>query len=153
MEHVEYAYTCGMDEAEVEDRLRTAETGVLALSGDGEAYAIPLAHYYDGEHLYFRLGLTEDDTKRAFIETTGTACYVLYGADPTDNPRGLDSWSILVTGHIEELPESDRDRFDTAEINRRFSPIRVFDEAVEDIEIAVVELDVDTITGRRTLGD
>lgn len=150
MEHVEYAYTSGMDDSEIEERLQTAETGVLALSGDGDAYAIPLAHYYDGDSLYFRLGLTEGSTKREFCETTETACYVLYGAEPTDEPRGLDSWSIIVTGPLVELSEAEHERFDTAEINRHFTPIRVFDEAIDDIEITVVELEIDTITGRHT---
>jgi hypothetical protein len=150
MEHVEYAYTRGMDDAEIEERLRTAGTGVLALSGGGEAYAIPLAHYYDGEGLYFRLGTTDGDRKREFWERTETACYVLYGAEPTEDPRGLDSWSVLVTGRLVELPEADRERFDTAEINRRFSPIRVFDEDVEEIEITIAELEMETVTGRST---
>jgi nitroimidazol reductase NimA-like FMN-containing flavoprotein (pyridoxamine 5'-phosphate oxidase superfamily) len=124
MKHVEYAYTSGMDDSKIEDRLQTAETGVLALAGDDDAYAVPLAHYYDGDSLY--------------------------GAEPTDDPRGLDSWSIVVTGQLVELPETERERFDTADINRHFSPIRVFDEAIEDIEIAVVGLDIDTIIGRYT---
>ena len=139
-----------MDDAEIEERLRTAGTGVLALSGDGETYAIPLAHYYDGEGLYFRLGTTDGDRKRELWERTETACYVLYGAEPTEDPRGLDSWSVLVTGRLVELPEADRERFDTAEINRRFSPIRVFDEDVEEIEITIAELEMETVTGRST---
>jgi hypothetical protein len=150
MDHVEYAYTSGMDESEIEERLQTAETGVLALSGDGDAYAMPLAHYYDGEGLYFRLGVTEGSTKRAFWEATETACYVLYGAEPTDDPRGLDSWSIIITGPLVELPEPDHERFDTAAVNRHFSPIRVFDEAIDEIELMIVELDIETITGRHT---
>jgi len=150
MEHVEYAYTSGMDDSEIEAWLRTAETGVLALSSDSDAYAIPLAHYYDGDSLYFRLGLTEGSEKREFWEATETACYVLYGAESTEDPRGLDSWSIVVTGRLVELPETEHERFDTAEINRRFSPIRVFDEAIDDIEITIVELEIDTITGRHT---
>jgi hypothetical protein len=76
MEHVEYAYTSGMDDSTIEERLQTAETGVLALSDDGDAYAMPLAHDYDGDSIYFRLGTTERSTKRAFWETTETACYV-----------------------------------------------------------------------------
>jgi nitroimidazol reductase NimA-like FMN-containing flavoprotein (pyridoxamine 5'-phosphate oxidase superfamily) len=150
MKHVEYTYTSGMNEAEIEDHLQGAETGVLALSGDGDAYAIPLAHYYDGDRLYFRLGLTEGSTKREFWEATETACYVLYGAEPTDDPRGLDSWSIVVTGRFVELPEAEHEQFDTAEINRHFSPIRMFDEAVDDVEITIVELEIDTTTGRHT---
>ena len=150
MKHVEYAYTIGMDDSEIRQRLRTTETGVLALSGDGEAYAIPLAHYYDEGRLYFRLGMTEGSKKREFRETTETACYTLYGAEPTDDPRGLDSWSILITGRLVELPETEHERFDTAEINRHFSPIRVFDEAIDDIEIAIVELEIERMAGRRT---
>ena len=152
MEHIEYAYTHGMDDAEVEERLETAETGVLALADGNDAYAVPLAHYYDGERIYFRMGSTEGSTKREFRETTETACYVLYGTEPTDDPRELDSWSVLVTGRLRELPDSERDRFDTAEINRRFSPIRVFDEAIDEIEITIVELEVETVTGRTTPG-
>lgn len=152
MDHVEYAHTRGMDDEEVEHRLRTAETGVLALADDGDAYAVPLAHYYDGEALYFRLGETEGSEKETFLRSTGTACYVLYGAESTEDPRGLDSWSVLITGPVSELPSSEHDRFDTAEINRRFAPIRVFDEAIEDVEITIVRLDVETITGRTTPG-
>lgn len=122
------------------------KVGIPSLYQDG----IPLAHYYDGDSLYFRLGLTAGSTKREFYETTEMACYVLYGAEPTDDPRGLDSWSIIVTGQLVELPETEHERFDTAEINRHFSPIRVFDEAIEDIDITVVKLDIDTITGRHT---
>lgn len=150
MEHIEYAYTLGMDDSEIETRLQTAESGVLALARDGDSYAIPLAHYYDGDDLYFRLGAADGSTKREFRETTGTACYVLYGTESTDDPREVDSWSIVVTGQLVELPETEHDRFDTAEINRHFSPIRVFDEAIDDIEITVVKLEIDTITGRRT---
>ncbi|MGM0717617.1 MAG: pyridoxamine 5'-phosphate oxidase family protein [Halobacteriota archaeon] len=150
MEHIEYAYTLGMDDEETEERLRTSETGVLSLSKGSDAYAIPLAHYYDGNGLYFRLGVTDGSTKQDFLEATETANYVLYGAESTDEPQGLDSWSIVVTGQLVELAETEHERFDTAEINRHFSPIRVFDEVIEDMEITIVELDIDTIAGRTT---
>ncbi|MFC6753391.1 pyridoxamine 5'-phosphate oxidase family protein [Halorubrum tibetense] len=150
MNHVEYAYTTGMDDESVEQRLRTADSGVLALATGNDAYAIPLAHYYDGDGLYFRLGLTEGGTKRTFLESTETACYVLYGADPTNDPKAFDSWSIVVSGRLTDLTEADRQRFDTAEINDCFSPIRVFDEAIEDIEVTVRKLDIERISGRTT---
>ncbi|MFW5938490.1 MAG: pyridoxamine 5'-phosphate oxidase family protein [Halanaeroarchaeum sp.] len=150
MDHVEYAYTHGMDDGETTERLRTTETGVLSLARDGDAYALPLAHYYDGERLYFRLGLTEGSTMRAFWETTETACYVVYGTESTDDPQEIESWSVVVTGRLAELSGTERERFDTADINRHFTPIRVFDEAIEDVEIVVAELEIDTITGRTT---
>jgi nitroimidazol reductase NimA-like FMN-containing flavoprotein (pyridoxamine 5'-phosphate oxidase superfamily) len=150
MGHVEYAHTAGIDDAEMEDRLRRAETGVLSLARDGDAYGVPLSHYYDGDGLYFRLGVTADSEKRAFWESTGTASYVLYGTDPTDAPRELNSWSVVVTGRLVELPAAARERFDTAEINRRFSPIRIFDEPIEDVEIVLAELEIEAMTGRYT---
>jgi len=150
MDNIEYAYTLGMDDTEVEERLETTGTGVLALSNGDDSYAIPLAHYYDGERLYFRLGVTEGSRKQQFLETTDTASYVIYGTEDTDDPRGIDSWSVLVTGHLTELPKSEHEQFDTAEINRAFSPIRVFDEEIDEMDIVVVELEIDSVTGRRT---
>ncbi|WP_049984924.1 pyridoxamine 5'-phosphate oxidase family protein [Halobellus rufus] len=150
MQHIEYAYTYGMDDEAVRERLETTGTGVLGLSKDNDSYAIPLAHYYDGERLYFRLGVTDGSTKQAFLESTETATYVLYDTEPTPDAREIDSWSVLVTGTLTAIPESEHERFDTAEINRRFSPIRVFGEDVEEIEISIVELEPDSITGRQT---
>lgn len=151
MEHVEYAYTYGMDESEVTEKLATEGTGVLSLtSSETDAYAVPMAHYYDGDGLYFRLGRTERSHKWECIERTETASYVVYGTESTDDPRELDSWSVVVTGHLRHVPESEYERFDTAEINRRFTPIRVFDEAIGDIDIVILELDVETMTGRTT---
>lgn len=151
MKHIEYAHTYGMDDSATENRLQTAETGVLSLSKDDDSYAIPVAHHYDGDALYFRLGVTDGSRKQEFLETTETATYVLYGTEETDAPHELDSWSVLVTGPLRTLAADERERFDTAELNRQFSPLRVFDEAIDEIQIHIVELDVETMTGRTTL--
>lgn len=148
MEHVDYAFTTGMSDDDIEQRLESTQTGVLALCADGEGRAIPLAHYYDGAHLYFRLGKTEGSEKWTALDQTETATYVVYDTEPTDDPDELESWSVHITGSLRELSEADR--FDTAEINRRFAPIRVFDEPIDAIDIAIVELAIETMTGRTT---
>lgn len=150
MKHIEYTYTRGMDDAEMDDTLRTTDSGVLAQCHDGEVHAIPLAHYYDGEALYFRFGTTDDSTKRVPGESSKQVCYTLYDAYSTDDPRELDSWSIVITGRLVEIPDDEYERFDTAEINDRFAPIRVFDEAIEDVDITIVELEIERMTGRIT---
>lgn len=150
MDNVEYAYTRGMDDEEAVERLRTAETGVLALARDDEAYAVPLAHYYDGESLFFRLGKTPGDRKTAFAAATAMATYVVYGTEPTDDPEELSSWSVLVRGRLRELSPEERERFDATEINEAFAPIRVFDEPIEEIEIGILELEIESIAGRAT---
>lgn len=139
-----------MDGSEVDARLRDTRTGVLALANDGVAYAIPLNHYYEDGRLYFRIGYTDDSQKRDFIEATDTATYILHGTEPTDDPREFDSWTIVITGTIRDLTDEEKRTFDTAEINRDFAPIRVFDEDIDEMEITVVELVADTITGRIT---
>ncbi len=151
MKHVEYAYTRGLEDEEVDDLLRTTETGVLALAADDDAYAVPMAHYYDGDGLYFRLGRTEGSEKWAFIDQTKTACYTIYGTRDTEDADELKSWSITATGTLSELPASEREVFDTEEINQDFPPIRIFGESVEDVEIVVLEFEIETMTGRMTL--
>lgn len=150
MEHIEYAYTHGMDDDEIADRLRSEGTGVLSFADGDDAYSIPLAHHYDGEDIYFRLGMTDDSRKRELLDHGGTVSYVVYGSEETEDAREIESWSIVVSGTLTRIPESDNDRFDTAEINRQFTPIRVFDEDVDEMEIVIVRLDADSVTGRTT---
>jgi hypothetical protein len=140
-----------MEDAEISDRLRDVGTGVLGLATGRDAYAIPIAHYYDGESLYFRLGRTEHSEKWEAIEKTETASYVVHGTEPTDDPKELESWSIVVRGPLSPVPESEHGRFDAAAINEQFAPIRVFDEPIEDVEIVILELEMDSITGRTTI--
>jgi uncharacterized protein len=140
MEHVEYVYTFGMDEAELEGKLRDADTGVLSLARDGDAYAIPVSFYYDGERLLLRFGVEEGGDKMSFVEGTGTASFVVY------ETAGDESWSILVQGHIEPASES----LDDAAINERFIPLRVFGESISDVEPKLYELRMESVTGRKT---
>lgn len=151
MEDVEWAYTRGMDDAEVERRLRESDTGVLAVARDDDAYAVPVCHHFDGDRLYLRLGRTESGEKWSYLDG-GTACYVLYGTDETDAARELDSWSVVLTGRMVELDDAERERFDPATINRLFAPIRVFDEPIEAVEVRVVAFEVETVAGRTTTG-
>lgn len=153
MEHIEYAQTRGLSEADVEERLETTETGVLALASGAESYAIPLAHYYDGENLYVRLGISPGSKKATFLESTETATYLMYGTEPVDAAQRIDSWSVLLTGSLEKIPADQYDRFDTAEINQRFSPIRVFGEDIEQLEIEIYEFKIQSSTGRATLNE
>lgn len=150
MEDIEYTYTRGMDQQELENRLAEEPTGILALADGDDAYAIPLVHYFDGARLYFRMGMTDDSTKRRYWDATEKACYVVYGAEHTDDPRTLDSWSIIATGRLTELDASQAEEFPTAAINRRFAPIRFFDEPIDEVDIVMAALEIETITGRRT---
>ena len=145
MDHVEFTYTGGTDEATVRRRLQESTTGVLSLADGDDAYGIPLAHYYDGgETILFRLGDHPGSEKMAFIEATDRATYVVYHyTDPED------SWSVMATGSLELIPDAERPT--DAEVNQWFPAIRVFDEAIDEVDIALYELRIDRLTGRETV--
>ena len=142
MEHIEFVYTIGMTEPDVERHLAEAGTGVLSLADGGRAYAVPVHCYYREGRLLFRLTDDDDSEKLAFLETTTDACFVLYGA------TNGDSWSVLVRGPVG--PVDDPDRYDAAAINERFGPVRVFDEDVGDTDVELFELRAESVTGRKT---
>lgn len=146
MEHFEFAYTSGMAADEVDTYLAENRIGVLSLANGGEAYGLPMAYHYDGDEVLFRLGEHEESKKLAFIETTKTASFLVYGADPPER-----SWSILISGDIEPLPADAIDGLDEAARNRLFNPIRIFNESIDEIETGIYRLSIDQITGRKTV--
>ncbi|MFB6129832.1 MAG: pyridoxamine 5'-phosphate oxidase family protein [Salinigranum sp.] len=145
MEHVEFVYTVGMDEAEIERRLREARNGTLALAEGGKAYAIPISHVYRDGRLYLRLTENGHSEKLSYVETTEEACFLVYGSESPD-----DSWSVVVTGELGELVGEERARFDETTITEAFEPIRVFDESIDDVDVRIYELEAHEVTGRRT---
>lgn len=142
MEHINYVYTVGMDEPEVERRLTAAETGVLSLADGGRAYAVPVHCQYRDGVVLLRLTDDHDSEKLAFLDATTQACFVVYRA--TDG----ESWSIVVRGPIHEV--TDPKAYDAAAINERFGPTRIFDEGVSDTDVTLFELRAESVTGRRT---
>jgi hypothetical protein len=146
MDHFEFRYTVGMDEAEVADYLRDGRVAVLSLADDGRAYAVPVGYHYDGESLLVRL-LDDDDAEKAdYLDGTREACLLLYGVD------GDASWSIQARGSPRELVGDERAAFDDERINEAFGPVRVFGEPTADLSFSLYELDDAVVTGRRTPG-
>jgi nitroimidazol reductase NimA-like FMN-containing flavoprotein (pyridoxamine 5'-phosphate oxidase superfamily) len=140
MEHAEYVYTTGMDEAAVEARLDAADHCVLALADGGDAYALPVSCHYEDGSVLLRLSEHGDEAKFDYLDTTDTATVVFYGAD------GDESWSVLLRG-----PLAEREPPDEATLNEWFGPFRLFDEAVGDVTFRVFELDPEAATGRETV--
>lgn len=142
MDHVEYVYTSGMNEADIDDRLRAGEHGVLGLADESDAYATPLSYHYDGDRFLLRVSEHGDDSQKdRFLAATETATFVCYEAS-TD-----ESWSILIRGAIEKLEED----IDETTLNEWFQPFRLFDEAVDEVGFTLYELRMQTVTGRKTV--
>ncbi|SDM54741.1 hypothetical protein SAMN04487949_2031 [Halogranum gelatinilyticum] len=143
MKEIEYTYTVGMDDEDVQEVLTNHRTGTLALAADGEAYSIPVAYHYEDGALYFRLGEHPGSEKMRFLDATEQACLVVYDHDPETNT----SWSVVVRGPVSR---SDEEVPGIAERSAYYVPLRVFDEPIEELDPVLVRLDIDEITGRRT---
>jgi hypothetical protein len=145
---VEVAYTIGMEDSELEDRLADVHHGVLSLADGDESYAFPVFHHYEDGALYFRLGVASDSEKAPFLDSTGTATYVVYAVEPTDDPEEKTGWSVVARGPIREVPPDDP-AYESVEINERYAPIRIFDESLEDVAVTLFELRPEELTGRK----
>lgn len=142
MDHVEYVYTSGMTESELDSYLRTGEHGVLALATENDAYAVPLSYHFDGDIFLIRVsGDGDASDKGRFLETTRTASFVCYQSSENE------SWSILIRGSLQEW---ERDVAE-ASLNDWFQPFRLFDEAVESVEFSLYELEMESVVGRKTV--
>ncbi|WIV68359.1 pyridoxamine 5'-phosphate oxidase family protein [Natrialbaceae archaeon AArc-T1-2] len=145
MDRIEYIYTFGMDETEIGDRLDAHDVGVLSLANEGAAYAIPVGYQFDDSSLYIRLSATDSSKKMAFLEATTEASFLLYEVEPPD-----DSWSIVATGELRRLTGEEREAFDATTVNREFRRLRIFDEDVAEVDLEIYELEIETLTGRKT---
>lgn len=145
MEHVEYVYTFGMDEAELADYLREHTTGVLALADAGDAYAVPVGYHFDGERLLIRLGVHDDSEKLDYLTNTERATFVVY-----DTSREDRSWSVLARGTVHELSDEEQEAISDTVVNDLYDPIRVFGEDVDELAATVFEFRIEELTGRRT---
>ena len=146
MDRIEFRYTVGMDDDEVERRLEREESGVLALAAADDAYAFPVAHHYANGSLYVRLADDGSSTKMRYVERTETACLSCYDVDETG-----DSWSVLLTGSLRKLEGDERAAFDETAVNESFLELRVFDEDVEAIDIELYEFEIESAAGRRSV--
>lgn len=143
MDQVDYVYTTGMSEDEVEEKLQAGQHGVLALADRKDAYATPLSYHYDGDRLLLRVSEQDSNRskKRQFLDTTDTATFVRYEGTTSE------SWSIHVRGAVREW---ERD-VDEATLNKWFPPFRLFDEAVEEVQFVLFELEMNVCLGRKTM--
>jgi len=110
-----------MDRDEIDDFLRAQGTGVLSLSRDGTAYAVPVSFGYADDSLYFFLLRFGDDSRKLdFVETTDEASFTTYDVEDANRWR-----SVVVSGPLTEVSDGEADRledvmFDNAEFASLF---------------------------------
>jgi hypothetical protein len=141
MEHIEFVYTFGMTEDEMEERLKENRNGVLSLADGGAAYGVPISYHYEDGKLYVRLADHEGSKKMEYVETTTEASFLLY-----EYREDGSSWSIVALGSLEKVGE----QYDATALNEKFPELRVFDESIGDISPEIFEFSITEVTGRQT---
>ncbi|SNR26011.1 pyridoxamine 5'-phosphate oxidase family protein [Halorubrum vacuolatum] len=139
-----------LDEAAIKTFLENQSTGTLALADENDSYAIPVGFTFapETEDFYFRLSYGVESRKRAYIETTERATFVV--AAETES-----GWkSVVASGELEhrstvenvdQVTPPDREYSD-AEYELHIPFYHVF-EAPSELLFTLVRLRTDELTG------
>ena len=137
-----------MDEEERAELLETGGTGVLSVSASetDPPYSIPVSYGYDpvDEVFFFRLAFQPDSEKVAVVENDSPASFVTF--EETDA-----GWqSVVATGTLEEIEESDTPTVALDELQRVHIPlVDVFGAHTRTVTFRFFRLDPDELTGRK----
>jgi len=135
-----------MTDAETDALLGRRETGVLSLARDGEPHAVPVSYGYDASDRRFcmRLVSTPGGEKDRFLTDSPPVRFVVYEEDDSTYR------SVIANGRLELVPRAELtpdhvERFGTAK-----RPLfEMWQEARDDLDIRLYELDPDELSGRR----
>lgn len=134
-----------LSEQETDDLLGRHETGVLSLASDDEPYAIPISYGYDvdARRFYLRLVSTPESEKRAFLAAEPAARLVVYEEEDAIYR------SVVVTGILQEITKDDMTVEHVQQYGRAKRPLfEIWGQHKRDLDIALYELDAETISGR-----
>lgn len=133
-----------MDGIEIAEFLASQDTGVLSLAKENRGYAIPVSFAYvdEGPSVYLRLGYAPDSQKRAFLESTESASFVVY--DETES-----GWkSVVVEGTLEERTKSALDGSIAEAVERLDIPfLSVHDRPKRELAFSLVRIKPSKLTG------
>lgn len=135
-----------MSDSEIRTFLSNQGMGVLGLPAPAEPYLVPLSFGYDGDstvYLTYILGTTS--RKEDLSERADHASFLVYKADSMFN------WeSVMLTGTLEELPESQWGELTDALANA-WSP-DVFADADLSRGIKIFSFDIEDQVGLKHAG-
>jgi hypothetical protein len=130
-----------MTDEEIAGFLSSQNVGVLALPTSGAPSMRPLSFWFDGDAtLYFLYVLADDSHKAALSAHADAARFLVYSAETRFNWQ-----SVLLTGTVEPVPETDRDAVADA-IDLRWRP-DAFARASETESTGLYRFLVDEQTG------
>ena len=133
-----------MDGLEIAEFLSGHRTGLLALAKGDVGYAIPVSFAFDPDEsfVYLRLGFAPGSQKRAFVDATDRASFVVY--DETD-----EGWkSVVAEGRLEERSKTSLDSSIVEAVEGLRIPFfSVHRRPARDLEFGVHRVAVSTLNG------
>lgn len=138
-----------MSPAEVDAFLGHRETGVISFAREGEPYAIPVSYGYDDSdrQFYLRLVSTPESTKRAFLDSSPRARFVVY--DEVDG--GSAYLSVVANGVLEAVDPDGLSVEQVAQYGDARRPLfEIWGVETADLDIELYEFDPEELSGRRT---
>lgn len=119
--------------------------GMLAMTDGSSPYVLPMSFGYDGEACYVQM--TTSGRKNDILSENPQASLAVMAFDPESGA----SQSVLVEGSIAVVPEADAaDGLTALAENAEFGrDLSVWGEPVQDVDLEVYRLDVETVTGHR----
>ncbi|MFY4811210.1 pyridoxamine 5'-phosphate oxidase family protein [Haloarcula sp. AONF1] len=135
-----------MDDSNIAAFLSNQRVGVLGLPTENGPYMIPLSFGYDGDRsLYFTFIGGSASRKQQLTEAAENAAVLVYKVE------SMFHWeSVLLQGGIEAVPESEWD--DLADVLDTAWRPELFEDAIEDGDIAVYRFRIDEKEGLRHAG-
>ncbi|WP_396613561.1 pyridoxamine 5'-phosphate oxidase family protein (plasmid) [Haloferax sp. S1W] len=135
-----------MADAEIDDFLGRAGTGVLSFARRNESYSIPISYGFDRKNTQFfvRLGFGPDSEKKRFTEVMSRVSFVVYG-------QTADGWkSVVARGRLEEITEDaiDSDLIHTLK-ESEIPLVTIFDQPLDELDFRMYRLVVDDLSGRK----
>lgn len=135
-----------MEEREMRELLSTHNTGVLGLPTEGPPLLRPMSFWFDGDsRIYLPYVLGASSRKKELSDRADVARFLVYRAETPFNWR-----SVLLTGRLTRVPESDRAEVQDA-MTVRWRP-DVFERATESGVTELYELEITDRTGIKHVG-
>jgi len=135
-----------MDDGAIQSFLSSQRQGVLGLPTADAPYLLPMSYGFDGEStLYFTFIGGTESRKRALVERTATARFLVYSAQTPFNWQ-----SVQLVGPVEAVPQGEWERFAATE-ESAWRP-EVFEQVMENSEVSVYKLRAEEWTGLRHTG-
>ncbi len=135
-----------MDDDDIGKTLTNQNVGVLGLATEGGPCLRPLSYWFDEESdaLYFLYLAGTDSQKKKLTDRADRAQFLVYSIETTFNWR-----SVLVTGTIEAVPDSDRAAIEE-EMEISWRP-DLLERATESRTTELYRLDIEEWTGIKQL--